>query len=238
MATATLTRPISTAAATATSELPRANVRKPGEFPDDQFVNLQNVPVFTEHETTVGRGEKRRTVKFGPDELRAICLRSNQRIRETGDYAMVTLGHTPAPDEAALGAPQPEVVGCAGPFRLGTLGEEGQRQRYAILCDFHIFREDWPRVRKKFGRRSPELWVEDRVDEMFLDPIALLGAEAPRLDMGLMLYSAQRQGKHIERYAAASPGPMNTFIPTTDVLDEPSEKKNTRRPHRTLATSH
>lgn len=228
MATATETkaRPISSAAASATESMPRANVHG-GQFSDEQFVNLPDVPVFAEHETTVGKDQNARQVKFGLDELKAIANRSNQRIRETGDYAAVTLGHTPTPEQKASGAQPPEVVGYAGPFKIGTLGNQGERQRYAILCDFHILKEDFPRVRKKFARRSPELWFEDRADEMFLDPIALLGAEAPRLDMGLMLYQAERGGRQIERYAAAFGGAMNTFIPTTDVLAE-GEKKNTR----------
>lgn len=224
MATATLTRPIHTAAATAADGLPRANVRRSGSFDESQFVNLPNVPVFAEHETVLGKDQ--RQIKFGRDELSAICNRCNQRIRETGDYAAVTLGHTPSPDAAEKGAQQPEVVGYAGPFRMGLLGEAGERQRFAILADFHIFKEDFQRVRKKFARRSPEVWVEDRVDQMFLDPIALLGAEAPRLDMGLMLYSASRSGRAIEKYAFA--GPMNAFVSDSDVLGE--AKKKTRRP--------
>src|SRR5690606_11265039 len=51
--------------------------------------------------------------------------------------------------------------------------------------------------------------------DMFLDPIALLGGEAPRLDMGLV-YSRYAHGRgNVEIYqAAAVPGAGNVFIPT------------------------
>jgi len=184
--------------------MPIGNVRQPGDFPKDEFVSIDNVPVFTEHEITIGDGRK---VRFGPRELQAVTDRCNQRIRETGDFAALTIGHTPSPESRGKGAQDPEVVGFAGPFRLGRLGQRG---RYAILADFNIFRRDADKVRKH-PRRSPELWLEDEFSDMFLDPIALLGAEAPRLDLG-MLYSAERQGQRIERYTAVMPAAGNSFI--------------------------
>jgi hypothetical protein len=188
--------------------LPAANVRQPGDFPDDQFQTIRDVPVFTEHETKARDG---RVLRFSLPELQAVCERCNRRIAETNDYAAVTLGHTPDPGDA--NAELPPVVGFAGPFRIGELGRDGQRKRYAILADFHIYKEDVTKL-KKYPRRSPEVWLEDSYEEMFLDPIALLGSAAPRLDMGL-LYSAQRGGRVIEKYAAVAGGPMNTSPRTT-----------------------
>lgn len=186
---------------------PVAQVR-PADAPFDRdvFEILPDVPVFAEHETTAKDG---RRLRFGREELAAVCDRCNRRIRETGDYAAITLGHTPDPDSDR---PQPDLVGFAGPFRIGTLGQPGARQRYAILADFHVFRDQLDRV-KRHPRRSPELWLEESFADMFLDPIALLGAEAPRLDMGL-LYSARRGGRLVEKYTAAAPAAANTFIPS------------------------
>lgn len=190
--------------------LPTANVRPSSTpFSTADFTTIPNVPVFAEHATTARDG---RRLQFGRAELQSVTDRCNRRIAETGDYAAITIGHTPDPEAEAAGAAQPDVVGFAGPFRLGVLGQPGARQRYAILCDFHVFTEDLDRV-KKHPRRSPELWLEDSYDEMFLDPIALLGSEAPRLDLGL-LYSAVRHGRLIERYAAAAPAAGNVFIPS------------------------
>lgn len=184
----------------------RANVRRTGDFPADQFVLIPDVPVFAEHETT---GRDGRELNFGPTELGALVKRCNQRIQETGDYAAITLGHTPEPGSGE----QPEVVGFAGPFHLGTLGEENPKT--VVLADFHVFLDQQDTIRR-FPRRSPELWLEDSYDEMFLDPIALLGAEAPRLDMGL-LYSASRHGRNIEKYTAVAPAAGNVCIRTDDL---------------------
>ena len=187
--------------------LPQANVRPAGQFSDREFQNIPNVPVFAEHETTAQDGRK---LRFTRIELQAVVDRCNRRIAENGDYAALSLGHTPSPDDPH--GQMPEVVGFAGPFRLGQIGQPGQRQRYAILADFHVFREDAGRI-KKYPRRSPELWLEDKYEEMFLDPIALLSSEAPRLDMGL-LYSAKRHGQLIEKYTAVVPTAGNVFIPS------------------------
>lgn len=193
--------------------LPQANVRQPGQFPADEFVTVPNIPVFQEHETVTSSGKQ---LKFGREELQAVVDRCNRRITESGDYAAVTIGHTPDPDQKAAGAEMPPIVGFCGPFRLGLIGQPGSRQKYAILGDFHYYREDLDKV-KRHPRRSSELWIEDRYSEMFLDPIALLGAEAPRLDMGL-LYSANRhEGQrivHREKYAAVAPSAGSVFIPS------------------------
>lgn len=206
--------------------LPRGNIRgAAAAFDPAQFTTVPNVPVFAEHQTKARDG---RQLVFGADELRQVCERCNRRIRETGDYAAVVIGHTSDPSDPVQ--KEPELIGFAGPFRLGIIGEDGQRQRYAILADFHVFKADLPKF-LKHPRRSPELWLEDSYEEMFLDPIALLGAEAPRLDMGLTtlgvtakgtdgamayMYSAEVQGRKRERYAAAGPACSNVFVPTDD----------------------
>src|SRR5574340_384506 len=94
--------------------LPQANVRRPGEaFDPNIWVTVQNVPVFKEHTTTRSTcracGEHNRdgvcpacgtpaeVLRFGREELEAIANRCNQRIRETGDYAALVIGHTPDP---------------------------------------------------------------------------------------------------------------------------------------------
>ncbi len=177
-------------------------MRKAGDFPDDEFVLIPNVPVFAEHTTTAKDG---RPLQFGMQELQAVANRCNQRISESGDYAAICFGHTPGPGEDK---PTPAVCGFAGPFRLGT---HGLSNRKAILADFHVYKSDMEQF-KRHPRRSPEVWLEDRYEDMFLDPIALLSAETPRLDLGL-LYSAQKQGRVVEKYAAVAPAAGNTFIP-------------------------
>lgn len=186
-----------------------AELVKTTEFPEDRFVNIEGVPVFIAHQ---GRLSDGRQVEFGPEELAAIVENCNRRIQQTGDYAVITLGHTPRPGE---NKPPPEVVGFAGPFRLGEFGG-----RPAILADFHIFQE-FKDVLRRYPRRSPEFRLLEDLKQVHLDPIALLGAEPPRLDMGLtLLYSELADGKPAERYAFAMPAGSNTFVPSTSTKKE------------------
>jgi len=189
-----------------------AQLSKVTEFPEDRFLNVEGVPVFVAHSTQLSDG---REVSFGREELAAICENCNRRIRQTGDYAVVTLGHTPRPGEDQ---PMPEVVGFAGPFRLGEFAGKP-----AILADFHIFKEHED-VLKRYPRRSPEFRLAEDLRQVHLDPIALLGAEPPRLDMGLtLLYSGTEDGLPVERYAFAMPSGSNTFVP--EVISKRSKKE-------------
>lgn len=194
-------------------EIPLASIQPAGrDFPDDLWLNLANVPVFAEHSTQTKGGKQ---LTFGRRELAAVCANCNRRIRETGDYAGIIVGHTPDPDAGQQG-PDKALVGLAGPFRMGLIQQPGGQAKWAILADFHVNRKH-ASVIEDYPRRSPELWVEDSYAEMYLDPIALLGAEAPRLDMGL-LYSARRarDGKQVEKYSACAPSATGVFVPDAD----------------------
>ncbi len=218
MTTATLDHPGSTQAVIerptwSDAEPPVANILPASRaFPDDVWLNIPNVPVFAEHETTTRSGK---VLKFGRKELTAVCSNCNRRIRETGDYAGIVVGHTPDPESAGHAPPMP-LVGLVGPFRVGLIRQEGGRSKWAILGDFHVHREQAAVIRQ-YPRRSAELWVEDTYDQMYLDPIALLGAETPHLDMGL-LYSAisHRRGRpvEVEKYSACAPSATSVFVPT------------------------
>lgn len=196
-------------------EIPVANVLPANrEFPEGVWLNIHNVPVFAEHSTVASNG---RDLTFGHDELSAVCDSCNRRIRETGDYAGIIVGHTPDPADAA-GLPAMPLVGLAGPFQMGLIRQHDGQTKWAILADFHIQREKEHLIRE-YPRRSPELWMADDYKDMYLDPIALLGAEAPRLDMGL-LYSAvcHRDGRltEVEKYSACAPSATSVFIPGGD----------------------
>lgn len=181
------------------------------QFPEADYVHVRDVPVFAEHET-LGRDGK--VSKYGRDELQAIIDRCNLRIADTGDFAALTFGHTP--DSADVGAEMPEMAGFAGPFRLGMIGRKNPR--WAIFGDEHHYRLKASRV-KECPRRSPEVWLGPMADRFF-DPIAVLGAEAPRLDMG-MRYVRTAGGRVIEKYAATFPGPATVCLP-----DEPEKEKH------------
>ena len=105
-----------------TGSLPRANTRRPGSFPSDKYLRVENVPVFREHRTKDNDGNP---LVFDAAHLNQLAQQCNRRIRESGDYAAIIVGHTSGKEDVIQR--HPEVIGYAGPFRLGTMGEPGQR---------------------------------------------------------------------------------------------------------------
>ncbi len=182
-------------------------------FPASDFVHVPQVLVFREHRTRTAKG---RELKFGPSELLAVTNRCNERIRTSGDYAGVTIGHNPTREEKQQGAVSPPLIGFAGPFRCQPI--PGSRpERWGIFVDLWIFHED-AHLLKRHPRRSAELWLENRYEDMYLDPIACLGGEAPRLDLGLTYSREAFAGGEVEIYAAAAmPGAESVFVPSEDV---------------------
>lgn len=157
------------------------------------------MPIFVE-QTTRSQATGR-LLEFRRRELEAIAKRCNRRVTETGDCAGICLGHIPGP--SASGATMPEKVGEADAFKVGRFGD-----KWAILADLHIYREDLPRV-KKYSRRSPELWLAQDYAEMFFDPICLLAAEVPRMDLGVMRFRLDESGRKREIFSAVCAGPQN-----------------------------
>ena len=206
-------------------KLPRANVRNSANpFPADQYVKVPNVAIFSEHETKTPDGNPQR---FDQHVLNRLIDRGNQRIESSGDYSAVCVGHTHDPDDPNGAEEQPEVIGAMGPYRLGLLGNPGSQQKYAILADLWI-RRDKIKDYNANPRRSVELWYEHD-KPAWIDPLSLLGAEAPRLDLGITplipedagddgaelkyLYSASANGLRRVKYAAAFPSAGSVFVP-------------------------
>lgn len=163
----------------------------------DHFVTRCNRPIFPEHETTDSAGNVQR---YDRAALQAIVDRCNRRILDTGDLAAMSAGHTPTPEQQTSGRPMPDMVGFCGPFRLGLIGQDAPR--WAILADEHVFRDEAARV-QKMPRRSPEVWMEPRMADRVLDPIAVLGAETPRLDTGIGRFSSRHGKLNPTRYTVA-----------------------------------
>lgn len=189
------------------------------KFPEDKFEHVADVPVFAEHATKDANGN---AAVYGKDELAAIAARCNERIADTGDFSPITEGHTPTKEDFAAGAPMPKVLGYAGPYRLGQIGNKNPR--WAIFADEWHHKEDVPTL-SRLRRRSPELWLEERMEDRFFDPIAALGAETPRLDMGMVSYHRTADGRTVQKYSAASPAVGSVFVPSDDI-----EKKNHAAP--------
>lgn len=166
------------------------------QFPPSQFVHAEGVCVFVEHETLGADGQP---LKFDAAALAAIVESCNARIAESGSFPVLAAGHTPTPEERSSGATAPDVVGFCGPFRLGQFGAS---KKTAIFADEWRRRDSVERL-SRLPRRSVELWRAADPSGAFFDPIAALGAETPRLALGLN-YSMQG-GAPVLRYAAAAP---------------------------------
>lgn len=178
-------------------DLPIASTTDPEKIINsDDYVVFENVPVFVEHQRTLKNG---RVLDFGKDELQAVADRSNRRIDETSDFCPVVIGHTSSDDPNV----NPPKIGWAGPFRLGWLTPS--KDKYAILADFRIEKEKVPLL-KEYPRRSAEIWAEERYEDMYLDPISLLGADTPWSDMGV-LYAKDGAGVEKVYYSIAPQAP-------------------------------
>lgn len=195
-------------------------------YEDGDFIDFGYVPVFKEHTDRDGN-------EFNSIAMERIAARCNERIDETGDFAPLVINHTSDNSDA-----DPEVVGFVGPYRLGKVGNKNPR--VAILGRLRVFKRDADRVRK-YPRLSVELWSKkDDPTNGFFDPVSLLGATTPELDLGIR-FAKDRLGYEVRKYSRmtkvrfeatpAAPGGGNTFIPGgvggSGDSDEGKERKKT-----------
>lgn len=184
-------------------------------FPPERYELSRDHCVFAEHET-VGRDGKPR--KYDLSTLAKIVRQHNREIRDVGAFPSITSHHTPEPDDP--NGKTPDVLGHAGPFRLGMIGAENPR--WAIFCDEYR-RADAKDAFDRNPFRSPEVWTFKDGRRRF-HPIALVGAENPRLQMPAKytqtadIRTAIFEGVEVEKYTvpavAAMPGGSNTFVPS------------------------
>ena len=175
------------------------------KFPTSKFTLNRNVICFAEHSTTDSEGKQQ---QYDRQALELIAEKCNQRILDTDDYAVLSGGHTPDRDEVVKGAKMPEVLGFVGNFRVGEMGRKNKK--FAIYCDEYIYRDRTKDV-QRLPRRSVELWQAEDMKDRFFDPVAALGAETPRLDLGVRF--AKLGNVTVEKYTAVAPGSGNVFIP-------------------------
>lgn len=193
---------------------------------NQHFVSKFNRPVFPEHEIMGPNGQIQRYDRAALAKIVNCC---NKRILDTGDLAAMSAGHTPDSEQQAAGMPMPPMVGLTGPFRLGMVGDK--EPKWCIFADEHIFKDDYPTV-KKMPRRSPEVWMEPDMANRAMDPIAVLGTETPRLDTGVSRFSRKMDPAHyrnVARYSmgAAFPSGSNTF---TEKYSDPASGEGNMDP--------
>ena len=172
-----------------------------------RYMNVPGQAVFVEHDTIKSTGEP---ISFKLKELCEILRTCNRRIADRDLFAAISLNHTSSNPEG----PDPEVLGYAGPYRLGQVGNV--KPKWAIFADEHWYTENQERL-KKMPRRSPELITYPHNGQRFFDPIAALGSKSPRLHMPVRYSSfTNDEGVECERYesgaAGSYPGGSNTYI--------------------------
>ncbi len=174
-------------------------------FPADRYTRHRNVCVFAEHSAVDGQGQPR---EYDLAAMVRVARGSNDRIADFDGFAPLCDGHTPGPGDPQQ--TQPDILGYAGPFRLGMIGRK--KPRWAVFCDEWHQNDQLPRLSGK-PRRSVELWTfANDPARMYFDPIAVLGAETPRLSLPVKYRRDLRDGVLVERYCFASPGASNTFL--------------------------
>lgn len=185
------------------------------KLPTDRYSRFQRVPVFEEHAAQrVSRDANGKPVRdkdgnpvmedftWDRNRLAAMCYQMNHRILDSGSFSPIIEGHT----SDQPGAAQPAVLGYQGKFRIGKIGNINPR--YAIFADEYHANEHREKF-KTLTRRSPEVWVN--APKPFFDPVAALGANTPRLDMGISIpYSRGNHwtvvgddGAEVEKYSMA-----------------------------------
>lgn len=186
-------------------------------FTPDQYQRLHNVAMFHEHTVPAQKIQDKEipAQHYGRDELAEMVDGMNDRILDHDEFSPITRGHTGQKPGAKDGDRQmPEVLGFAGPYKLGMIGRKNPR--WAIFGTEYHMKDAVPELKKRVGR-SPEVWRYSRMRDRFFYPIATLGEEMPRLNLPPAHYSrrsADESPVFVECYSAVFPGGNNTFVPS------------------------
>jgi hypothetical protein len=162
------------------------------------YAVYHSVPIFKEHTGSDG-------TKYTQELLEAIADNNNDRIEETGDYCPIVGWHTPSDNDPSK---DPPIIGFAENFRVEKFGKKNPK--WCIYATFKI-RKDKHGYFRDHPRRSVEIWPEDKPENRYIDPIAVLGAETPRQDLGLV-YSKSAAGEESYMYSSVAGG-GNTYVP-------------------------
>ena len=186
-------------------------------FTPDQYQRLHNVAMFHEHTVPAQKIQDKEVPAqhYGRDELAEMVDGMNDRILDHDEFSPITRGHTGQKPGAKDGDRQmPEVLGFAGPYKLGMIGRKNPR--WAIFGTEYHMKDAVPELKKRVGR-SPEVWRYSRMRDRFFYPIATLGEEMPRLNLPPAHYSrrsADESPVFVECYSAVFPGGNNAFVPS------------------------
>lgn len=193
---------------------------------DGDYLVWRDVPVWKEHVSP----DDSKTV-FDSAALERVAERCNERIEDTGNFVPVVIRHTKDDDSN-----DPPVIGMAGPFTVGRFGRK--KPRAAIFAKEFRIHKRYAKLADRYPRLSVEYWgKKSDPTNGFFDPISLLGAETPQLDLGhwnledgstLTRYKSQsHRGMVRHRYEMTSPAGANSAVP--EVLGDEAEKTEYER---------
>lgn len=143
-------------------------------------------PFFILKEASVWDERNNKPLELNKTRLEEIARVQNDRIVKSGDFTPIIVGHTKREQPEAL---KQKPCGWASRFEVVEFGRgDNGRVIYGLRAT------PWakPEHRKDFDdhpRRSVEMWT----DPFLIDPISILGATTPRLDLGL--HQLQRSGE-------------------------------------------
>ncbi len=158
------------------------------------YLKVSGVPVFDEHEEPYFDAEigpdgkpvkdkdgnpkgKWKVLKFHKPELEYIAHHNNERTRNTGSMAAITLGHTLS---KASEQDQPKPVGYVKDYQVGHFGPN---KKLGLLANFYIKQEHADEART-YPHRSIELYPTD----FLIDPVSLL-RRTPQRDLGVLTFN-------------------------------------------------
>lgn len=186
----------------------------------EEYDERRDIPVFCEHEIPARvskTGKKLPAVRYDKKSLASIAKNMNRKIEDVGRFCPITNGHTSDDPNK----PTPEVVGYAGAFRLGMIGNK--KPRWALFND-EYHRKDRADVLRHARGRSVEILPVPDVHQREFYPIAVLSADEPRLELPPARYALKTEANgeqvEVERYAMVMPGGNSTFIPSDKYGDE------------------
>ena len=177
------------------------------KFSSDRYTFSPAHCHFAEHDKVEPSGQVKH---IGLQDLVTILNENNSQILDRENFQAITLGHTSDHPSAK----DPDVIGFAGPYRLGMIGHD--KPVFAIFGD-EYHRKDRLQDVQNSPRRSIELNTLRSTGQRWFDPIAALGAKAPRLAMPAKYDSSE--DAEVERYSVVAPaylpGGSNTNIDKT-----------------------
>lgn len=143
-------------------------------------------PFFVLHEKDIPDERTGGITRLDKARLERIVDTQNYRIASTGDATPIIIGHT---KRHLSESQQPPLTGWATRYKVAPFFNTG---KWGILAT------PWAKPHEainfeKYPRRSCELWT----DPDLIDPISLLGANTPRLDLGPHLLARGVTGYHL-----------------------------------------